>query len=128
MNALPLSDTYNPAGTSLNLKRMGYGTMQLPGPNVWGPPRDKDAALAVLREVVALGANHIDTAEFYGPGVANLLIREALSPYPDNLTIVTKVGFIRDASAGWISESDRARGNSSHPQARDCPCVCCTPD
>ncbi|VDZ72240.1 putative oxidoreductase [Atlantibacter hermannii] len=93
MNELPSGDTYNPAGTSLNLKRMGYGTMQLPGPNVWGPPRDKDAALAVLREVVALGANHIDTAEFYGPGVANSLIREALSPYPDNLTIVTKSGF-----------------------------------
>jgi len=105
MNALPSGDTYNPAGTSLNLKRMGYGTMQLPGPNVWGPPRDKDAALAVLREVVALGANHIDTAEFYGPGVANSLIREALSPYPDNLTIVTKVGFIRDASAGWIPDA-----------------------
>lgn len=96
--------TFTPAGTTMNLKRMGYGTMQLPGPRVWGPPRDKDAALAVLREVITLGANHIDTAEFYGPGVSNQLIREALSPYPQDLTIITKVGFVRGEDASWVPD------------------------
>lgn len=91
-------------GTSLSLKRMGYGTMQLPGPHVWGPPRDKLAALAVLREVIALGANHIDTAEFYGPGVSNQLIREALEPYPEDLTIITKVGFVRGPDGTWAPD------------------------
>ncbi len=101
MSTSSLGGSFTPAGTSLSLRRMGYGTMQLPGPHVWGPPRDRDAALAVLREVVALGANHIDTAQFYGPGVANELIREALSPYPHDLTIVTKVGFVRGDDASW---------------------------
>lgn len=104
MSTSSLGGTFTPAGTSLKLKRMGYGTMQLPGPHVWGPPRDKDAALAVLREVIALGANHIDTAEFYGPHVANELIREALAPYPDDLTIVTKVGFVRGDDASWAPD------------------------
>ncbi|QQA74861.1 aldo/keto reductase family oxidoreductase [Pectobacterium parmentieri] len=104
MNTSHLGGTFTPIGTSLNLKRMGYGTMQLPGPHVWGPPRDKDAALAVLREVIALGANHIDTAEFYGPGVSNQLIREALSPYSGGMTIVTKVGFVRGDDASWVPD------------------------
>ncbi|KFX02588.1 oxidoreductase [Pectobacterium betavasculorum] len=104
MNTSHLGGTFTPTGTSLNLKRMGYGTMQLPGPHVWGPPRDKDAALAVLREVIALGANHIDTAEFYGPGISNQLIREALSPYSDRLTIVTKVGFVRGGDTSWLPD------------------------
>ncbi|QHQ16624.1 oxidoreductase [Pectobacterium parmentieri] len=104
MNTSHLGGTFTPIGTSLNLKRMGYGTMQLPGPHVWGPPRDKDAALAVLREVIALGANHIDTAEFYGPGVSNQLIREALSPYSSGMTIVTKVGFVRGDDASWVPD------------------------
>lgn len=95
------NDNFTPAGTHLSLRRMGYGTMQLPGPHVWGPPRDRQAAVAVLREAVAHGVNHIDTAQFYGPGVANQLIREALSPYPDDLTLVTKVGFVRGADASW---------------------------
>lgn len=99
-----LGGTYTLAGTSLRLKRMGYGTMQLPGPHVWGPPRDRDAALAVLREVVALGANHIDTAEFYGPHVSNQLIREALGPYPQGLTIATKVGFVRGEDGSWMPD------------------------
>ncbi|MFW5410416.1 aldo/keto reductase family oxidoreductase [Pectobacterium brasiliense] len=99
-----LGGTFTPIGTSLNLKRMGYGTMQLPGTHVWGPPHDKSAALAVLREVIALGANHIDTAEFYGPGISNQLIREALSPYSDRLTIVTKVGFVRGGDASWVPD------------------------
>lgn len=94
-------DIYTPAGTRLSLRRMGYGTMQLPGPHVWGLPRDKEAAIAVLREAVNMGVNHIDTAQFYGPDVANQLIREALSPYPDSLTLVTKVGFVRGEDASW---------------------------
>lgn len=84
-----------------DVTRMGYGTMQLPGPHVWGPPRDKAEAIAVLREAIELGANHIDTAEFYGPHVANQLIREALAPYQDDLTIVTKIGFERGDDGSW---------------------------
>jgi pyridoxine 4-dehydrogenase len=81
--------------------RIGFGAMRLPGPGVWGPPADRDAALAVLREAVALGVDHIDTAQYYGPAVANELIREALHPYPDELTIVTKVGARREADRTW---------------------------
>ena len=81
--------------------RMGYGAMQLAGPGVFGPPKDRDAALAVLREAVASGVDHIDTSDFYGPHVTNQLIREALHPYPENLTIVTKVGATRGADASW---------------------------
>jgi aryl-alcohol dehydrogenase-like predicted oxidoreductase len=84
------------------VKRHGYGAMQLAGPGVFGPPKDRDAALAVLREAVASGVDHIDTSDFYGPHVTNRLIREALAPYPDNLTIVTKVGAVRGADASWI--------------------------
>jgi aryl-alcohol dehydrogenase-like predicted oxidoreductase len=82
--------------------RIGFGAMQLPGPQVFGPPRDRDAALAVLRQAVELGANHIDTAQFYGPDVANELIHAALHPYPDDLVLVSKVGAERDAEGGWI--------------------------
>jgi pyridoxine 4-dehydrogenase len=94
-----------PGGTydlaDLTVTRMGYGAMQLAGPHVFGPPADRDAALAVLREVVALGINHIDTSDFYGPYVTNELIREALHPYPADLHLVTKVGALRDADGGW---------------------------
>ena len=83
------------------VNRLGYGAMQLAGPGVFGPPRDRDAALAVLREAVASGVNHIDTSDFYGPHVTNQLIREALHPYPDGLTIVTKVGAVRGSDASW---------------------------
>ncbi len=83
------------------VRRLGYGAMQLAGPGVFGPPRDRDAALAVLREAVAAGVNHIDTSDFYGPHVTNQLIREALSPYPDDLVIVTKVGAVRGADKSW---------------------------
>src|ERR1700756_6041330 len=76
--------------------RVGYGAMQLAGPGVFGPPKDRDAAIAVLREAVASGVNHIDTSDFYGPRVTNELIREALHPYPKDLVIVTKVGAMRD--------------------------------
>jgi pyridoxine 4-dehydrogenase len=91
--------TYTLAGRAVN--RIGFGAMQLPGPHVWGPPKDRDAALAVLRRAVELGVNHIDTAQFYGPDVSNELIRTALSPYPDDLVIATKVGARRDDEGGW---------------------------
>lgn len=84
------------------VKRMGYGAMQLAGPGVFGPPKDRDAALAVLREAVASGVDHIDTSDFYGPHITNELIREALHPYPDDLVIVTKVGAVRGDDASWI--------------------------
>ncbi len=83
------------------VRRLGYGAMQLAGPGVYGPPRDHDAAIAVLREAVAAGVDHIDTSDFYGPHVTNQLIREALSPYPDDLVIVTKVGATRGEDASW---------------------------
>ncbi len=86
---------------SRTVKRLGYGAMQLAGPGVFGPPKDRDAALAVLREAVASGVDHIDTSDFYGPHVTNELIREALHPYPDDLVIVTKIGARRGADASW---------------------------
>jgi pyridoxine 4-dehydrogenase len=86
----------------LTITRMGYGAMQLAGPNVFGPPRDRGEALAVLRTAVELGVTHIDTSDFYGPTVVNELIKEALHPYPNSLHIVTKVGARRDAAGGWI--------------------------
>ena len=85
-----------------SVNRLGYGAMQLAGPGVFGPPRDRDAALAVLREAIAMGVNHIDTSDFYGPHVTNQLIREALHPYSGDLTIVTKVGARRGDDASWI--------------------------
>jgi aryl-alcohol dehydrogenase-like predicted oxidoreductase len=84
------------------VNRVGYGAMQLAGPHVFGPPKDRDAALRVLRTAVARGVNHIDTSDFYGPHVTNQLIREALHPYPDDLVIVTKVGAVRGSDASWI--------------------------
>ncbi|WP_020174211.1 aldo/keto reductase family oxidoreductase [Methyloferula stellata] len=87
---------------SRSVKRLGYGAMQLAGPGVFGPPKDRDAALAVLREAVASGVNHIDTSDFYGPHVTNRLIREALHPYPGDLTIVTKISAKRGADGSWI--------------------------
>jgi pyridoxine 4-dehydrogenase len=85
----------------MTVTRMGYGAMQLAGPGVFGPPEDRDAAIAVLREVVELGITHIDTSDFYGPYVTNQIIHEALAPYPDELRIVTKVGAERNAEGGW---------------------------
>jgi aryl-alcohol dehydrogenase-like predicted oxidoreductase len=86
----------------LAFTRVGYGAMQLAGPGVFGPPKDRDAAIAVLREAIELGIRHIDTSDFYGPYVVNELIREALSPYPEDLIIVTKVGARRDDNGGWL--------------------------
>ena len=95
-----------PGGTftmaeDLTVTRMGYGAMQLAGPGVFGPPKDRDAAVAVLREAVQLGITHIDTSDYYGPHVTNQIIKEALHPYPGSLHIVTKVGALRDAGGGW---------------------------
>ncbi|ULR47739.1 aldo/keto reductase family oxidoreductase [Rhizobium sp. K102] len=90
-----------------NVKRLGYGAMQLAGPGVFGPPRDHGAALAVLREAVASGVNHIDTSDFYGPHVTNQIIREALHPYRDDLVIVTKVGARRGTDGSWIPAFSR---------------------
>src|SRR5262245_7585054 len=87
-----------------SVKRLGYGAMQLAGPNVFGPPRDRYAALAVLREAVSSGVNHIDTSDFYGPHVTNQLIREALHPYPDDLVIVTKIGARRGEDGAWLPD------------------------
>jgi len=93
-------DPFPLGGFSVN--RVGFGAMQLPGPNAFGPPRDRDEALAVLRRAVELGVNHIDTAQFYGPDVANELIRAALHPYPQNLALVSKVGGRRDDTGAWL--------------------------
>ncbi|KQH77189.1 oxidoreductase [Mycobacterium gordonae] len=91
-----------------SVARVGFGAMQLPGPGVFGPPRDRDAAVAVLRRAVELGVDHIDTAQFYGPDVANELIREALHPYPENLALVSKVGGRRDEAGAWLPLADPA--------------------
>jgi len=107
LNSIDLGSNFTLPGTSLNLKRMGYGAMQLAGPQVWGPPRDVDAAIAVLREAVAMGVNHIDTSDFYGPHVTNQIIRQALHPYPDGLVIVTKVGARRGEDKSWIHALSR---------------------
>jgi aryl-alcohol dehydrogenase-like predicted oxidoreductase len=100
MTSISAAGTFALGNRTVN--RLGYGAMQLAGPGVFGPPRDHDAAIAVLREAVASGVNHIDTSDFYGPHVTNQLIREALHPYPDDLVIVSKVGARRGEDASWI--------------------------
>src|SRR6201993_2603860 len=94
-------------GTSLTVHRMGYGAMQLAGPGVFGPPRDPDEAVAVLREAIASGVDHIDTSDYYGPHVTNQIIKQALHPYPKNLVIVTKLGAVRGKDASWIPALSR---------------------
>jgi aryl-alcohol dehydrogenase-like predicted oxidoreductase len=100
MSTIQKSGTF-PLG-SHTVKRLGYGAMQLAGPHVFGPPKDRDAAIAVLREAVASGVNHIDTSDYYGPHVTNQLIREALAPYADDLVIVTKIGARRGSDGSWL--------------------------
>ncbi len=104
--------TLSAAGTvplaDRTVNRMGYGAMQLAGPGVFGPPKDRAAAIAVLREAVESGVDHIDTSDFYGPHVTNQIIREALHPYPDTLTIVTKVGAVRGGDGSWIPAQEPA--------------------
>jgi pyridoxine 4-dehydrogenase len=108
---IDLSASFTLPGTSITVNRMGYGAMQLAGRDgnklVWGPPRDVDGASAVLREAVASGVNHIDTADFYGPHVTNQIIRKALHPYPDDLVIVTKVSTRRGEDGSWIPAFSR---------------------
>jgi pyridoxine 4-dehydrogenase len=104
-----LGGTFTFPHTSITVNRMGYGAMQLAGPHVFGPPKDRVAAVAVLRAAIASGVDHIDTSDFYGPHVTNQIIKEALHPYPDNLTIVTKVGARRGDDGSWIQ--DRSREN-----------------
>ena len=108
---IDLAGSFTLPGTSMTLNRMGYGAMQLAGRDgnklVWGPPRDIDAAITLLREAVASGVNHIDTSDFYGPHVTNEIIRKALSPYPDDLTIVTKVSVRRGEDGSWIPAFSR---------------------
>jgi len=107
-------------GSALTVRRVGFGAMQLAGPHVWGPPRDVDAAIAVLREAVANGVDHIDTSDFYGPHVTNELIRRALHPYPANLVIVTKVGYRRGDDASWIpAQSRRELVDAVHDNLRN---------
>ena len=100
-DSIDLGGRFQPAGTSLALNRFGYGAIQLTGDMAWGPPRDRHAAVAVVREAVRLGIDHIDTSDYYGPHVANEIIREALHPYPRDLVIVTKVGARRGADKSW---------------------------
>jgi len=100
MTAITNSATYRLGDRCV--KRMGYGAMQLAGPGVFGPPKDRPEAIAVLRTAIESGVDHIDTSDFYGPHITNQLIREALAPYPRDLTIVTKIGAVRDEKGGWI--------------------------
>jgi pyridoxine 4-dehydrogenase len=102
-----LGGTFTISGTSTNLHRMGYGAMQLAGPGVWGPPHDVNAAIAVLRQAIADGVNHIDTSDYYGPHVTNQIIKQALHPYPYGLVIVTKVGARRNPDKSWIHALSR---------------------
>ena len=104
---IQLAGSFTLAGTSMTLNRMGYGAMQLAGPGIWGPPRDVDAARAVLREAVESGVNHIDTSDYYGPHVTNQIIKQALHPYPDSLVIVTKLGARRGSDKSWIHALSR---------------------
>ena len=102
-----LGGNFTLPNTSMTLQRLGYGAMQLAGKGVFGPPRDVDAAVAVLREAVALGVNHIDTSDFYGPHITNQIIRQALHPYPKDLVIVTKVGTRRPEDGSWVPAMSR---------------------
>jgi aryl-alcohol dehydrogenase-like predicted oxidoreductase len=106
-NKTDLGGSFTLRDTPMTVCRIGYGAMQLAGPDVWGPPRDPDAAVAVLREAVAAGVNHIDTSDFYGPHFTNQIIRRALHPYPQNLVIVTKVGARRGTDKSWIPALSR---------------------
>lgn len=106
MTTIPVSGGMFTLAEGLSVTRMGFGAMQLAGPGVFGPPKNREAAVAVLRAVVELGITHIDTSDFYGPHITNEIIREALHPYPESLCIVTKVGARRDAEGGWPHARD----------------------
>ena len=108
MSETTLGGRFTFPGTALTVQRIGYGAMQLAGPGVWGPPKDPDGAVAVLRQAVEAGVDHIDTADFYGPHLTNQIIREALHPYPDDLVIVTKISARRGEGGSWIPAFSRA--------------------
>src|ERR1700734_1725713 len=101
MTQTNLGGTFTFAHTTMTVSRIGYGAMQLAGPQVWGPPRDPDGAVRVLREALQAGVNHIDTADYYGPHVTNQIVRQALHPYPAGLVIVTKLGGRRSPDKSW---------------------------
>src|SRR5215471_11036749 len=107
LKSIDRAGSFTLPGTTMTVNRMGYGAMQLAGPQVFGPPRDVDAAVAVLREAVESGVNHIDTSDYYGPHVTNQIIKQALYPYPDGLVIVSKLGARRGADKSWISALSR---------------------
>src|SRR5215472_8730474 len=102
-----LGGSFTFANTTMTVNRMGYGAMQLAGPQVWGPPRDPEEAVTVLREAFDAGVNHVDTSDYYGPHVTNEFIKQALHPYPDGLVIVTKVGARRGADKSWLHALSR---------------------
>src|SRR3984957_4813002 len=102
-----LGGNFTLPGTPIKLVRMGYGAMQLAGPEIWGPPRDVDAAIAVLRDAIASGVNHIDTSDYYGPHVTNQIIKKALHPYPKGLVIATNLGARRGEDKSWIPALSR---------------------
>jgi len=107
MEKTKLGGAFTLSGTATSVYRMGYGAMQLAGPAVWGPPRDVNAAVAVLREAIASGVNHMDTSDYYGPHVTNQIIKKALHPYPADLVIVTKLGARRDEDKSWLHALSR---------------------
>src|SRR5258706_16251460 len=116
---IELGGSFMLPGTSIRLNRMGYGAMQLTGPQVWGPPSDIDAAVAVLREAVEAGVNHIDTSDFYGPHVTNQILKQALHPYRDGLSIVTKVSARRPEDKWWVhglSRQELIDGDHENPR------------
>lgn len=116
----PSQSRFTPANSAISLNRLGYGAMQLAGPHVWGPPKDRAAAVAVLREAIELGVNHIDTSDFYGPYVTNEIIKEALHPYVADLIIVTKVGFRRGDDQSWLpAASDPELVEAVHSNLRN---------
>jgi len=120
-----MPSTFTPVHTDLLLNRMGYGAMQLAGPHVFGPPKDRAAAVAVLRAAIASGINHIDTSDFYGPHITNQIIREALHPYRDGLTIVTKIGHKRGADGSWLpAASSEALRAAVHDNLRNLGLEC----
>ena len=117
---MELGGSFTLPGTTMTVNRMGYGAMQLAGPQVFGPPRDRDAAIAVLREAVAAGVNHIDTSDFYGPHVTNQIIKEALHPYPAGLVIVTKLGARRGEDKSWMhARSKQELVDGTHDNLRN---------
>ena len=115
-----LGGSFKLSGTSITLRRMGYGAMRLAGPGVYGPPHDRNSAVAVLREAIASGVNHIDTSDYYGPHITNQIIKEALHPYPENLVIVTKLGATRGGDKSWIPAlSPQALLHGAHDNLRN---------